>query len=158
MSVEAAGRGGLRRAGIMIGYRGRGTTRGHIGTAPYRGLCVLTGRAAMTTRVRSVEPPNGSAATRGPDHATVGLFSLVGVVVGSMIGGGTFTLPQNMAQGAALDAVSTAWIITGLGMFFVSNSFRTLADQRPDLSAGIYPDGREGFGSFAGFQMAWGTG
>ena len=55
-----------------------------------------------------------------------------------MIGGGAFNLPQNMAQGAGLAAIVIAWMITLVGMFFLSNTFRTLADKRPDLKAGIY--------------------
>ena len=41
-------------------------------------------------------------------------------------------------------------------MFFLANSFRILSDIRPDLKAGIYMYGREGFGSFVGFLIAWG--
>jgi hypothetical protein len=83
---------------------------------------------------------------------------LTGVVIASMIGGGggAFNLPQNMAQGAGLAAIVIAWMITLVGMFFLSNTFRTLADKRPDLKAGIYSYAKEGFGSFAGFEMAWG--
>jgi arginine:ornithine antiporter/lysine permease len=110
----------------------------------------------MATIARPADTAQPLAPARGPDLRKVGLFSLVGMVVGSMIGGGAFNLPQNMAVGAGLGAVILAWIITGVGMFFLSNSFRTLADKRPELSAGIYTYGREGFGRFAGFQMAWG--
>jgi len=67
----------------------------------------------------------------------LGLPLLTGVVIASMIGGGAFSLPQNMAQGAGLAAVIIAWLITLVGMFFLSNTFRTLADKRPDLKAGI---------------------
>src|SRR5271165_4970799 len=81
---------------------------------------------------------------------------LTGVVVGSMIGGGSFNLPQNMASGAALGAVCLAWVVTFVGMFFLSNAFRTLADMRPDLTAGIYTYAKEGFGKYVGFMMAWG--
>ena len=91
-----------------------------------------------------------------PKSNKLGLLGLVGVVAGSMIGGGIFNLPQNMAAGAAAGAVIIAWIITGIGMYFLANTFRTLADERPDLSAGIYRYAREGFGRFAGFEMAWG--
>jgi arginine:ornithine antiporter/lysine permease len=73
-----------------------------------------------------------------------------------MIGGGAFNLPQNMARGASLGAVIIAWILTLLGMFFLANAFRTLADKRPDLKAGIYRYAQEGFGPLAGFEMAWG--
>ena len=73
-----------------------------------------------------------------------------------MIGGGAFDLPQNMAATASLGAIIIAWGVTLFGMFFLANTFRTLANQRPDLTAGIYTYGREGFGKFAGFMMAWG--
>jgi len=91
-----------------------------------------------------------------PERRKLGLIPLAGVVVGSMIGGGAFNLPENMASGAQLGAVTVAWIITFAGMFFLSNAFRTLADKRPDLKAGIYRYAQEGFGPLAGFQMAWG--
>ncbi|MEP3279918.1 MAG: amino acid permease [Stappiaceae bacterium] len=86
----------------------------------------------------------------------LGLWGLVGVVAGSMVGGGIFNLPQNMAAGAAAGAIIIAWVITGIGMYFLANTFRTLADERPDLSAGIYRYASEGFGRFVGFEMAWG--
>ena len=85
----------------------------------------------------------------------LGVFALAGIVVGAMIGGGIFSLPQNMAQGAAVDAVMLAWVVTGVGMFFIANTFRTLADACPDATTGIYAYARLGFGRFAGFQMAW---
>jgi arginine:ornithine antiporter / lysine permease len=91
-----------------------------------------------------------------PDRRKLGLILLSGVVVGSMIGGGSFNLPQNMASGASLGAVTIAWIVTLVGMFFLSNAFRTLADTRPDLKAGIYRYAEEGFGRLVGFEMAWG--
>ncbi|EDT40827.1 basic amino acid/polyamine antiporter [Burkholderia ambifaria] len=95
-------------------------------------------------------------AAGGPETRKLGLLLLSGIVVGSMIGGGAFNLPQNMAAGAGLGAIAIAWAITLVGMFFMANAFRTLADRRPDLTAGIYSYAREGFGKFAGFEMAWG--
>lgn len=35
-----------------------------------------------------------------------------------MIGGGTYSLPQNMAAGASVGAVLLAWLITGIGVIF----------------------------------------
>ncbi|MET3134932.1 arginine:ornithine antiporter/lysine permease [Oxalobacteraceae bacterium GrIS 1.11] len=99
---------------------------------------------------------SAAAAKTAPPDTRLSLPMLTGVVIASMIGGGAFNLPQNMAQGASLAAVIIAWIITLFGMFFLSNTFRTLADQRPDLKAGIYSYAREGFGALAGFEMAWG--
>ena len=96
-----------------------------------------------------------SAATQ-PETRSVGLFSLLGMVIGAMIGGGVFNLPQNMAAGAGLGAIVIAWIVTGVGRYFLADTFRTLADKRPNLTAGIYTYAREGFGRFAGFNSAWG--
>ncbi len=86
----------------------------------------------------------------------VGLLGLIAIVVGSMIGGGVFNLPSNMAEGAALGAVLIAWVITAIGMFFLVQTFKTLSDNRPDLSSGIYSYAAEGFGKYVGFNSAWG--
>ncbi len=91
-----------------------------------------------------------------PVNRKLSLPLLTGVVIASMIGGGSFNLPQNMAQGAGLAAIVIAWVITLVGMFFLSNTFRTLADKRPDLKAGIYSYAKEGFGSLADLEMALG--
>jgi arginine:ornithine antiporter/lysine permease len=91
-----------------------------------------------------------------PATKKLGLVLLSGVVVSSMIGGGSFNLPANMAGAAGLGAIIIAWVITFVGMFFLANAFRVLSDKRPDLKAGIYSYAKAGFGPFAGFQMAWG--
>ena len=97
-----------------------------------------------------------AAPNPGRGSAKLGLPLLAGVVLGSMIGGGVFNLPQNMARGAGLGAIVIAWTLTLVGMFFLANAFRTLADKRPDLKAGIYRYAQEGFGPLVGFEMAWG--
>ncbi|MEM7172541.1 MAG: basic amino acid/polyamine antiporter [Pseudomonadota bacterium] len=91
-----------------------------------------------------------------PSAKKLGLLGLIGMVAGSMVGGGIFNLPQNMAAGAAAGAVIIAWVITAFGMYFLANTFRTLSNARPDLSAGIYRYAQEGFGRFIGFEVAWG--
>lgn len=85
----------------------------------------------------------------------LGVIALAAVVVSAMIGGGIFSLPQNMAQSASSGAIIAAWIITGCGMFFLANTFRILAETNPEASSGIYSYARMGFGRFAGFEMAW---
>ncbi len=85
----------------------------------------------------------------------MGVFGLAGVVISSMIGGGIFSLPQNMAQSASIGAVLLAWIITGIGMYFIANSFRILSTAKPNLTTGIYMYSKEGFGSYMGFTIGW---
>jgi arginine:ornithine antiporter/lysine permease len=86
----------------------------------------------------------------------LGLVAMTLLVISAMVGGGAFNLPQNMAQKAALGAVIIAWVISGLGIFFLARTFQALADVKPDITAGIYMYSRQGFGKYAGFQIAWG--
>ncbi|WP_428897436.1 arginine:ornithine antiporter / lysine permease [Parelusimicrobium proximum] len=86
----------------------------------------------------------------------LGLFSLTGLVVSAMVGGGVFSLPQNMAKGAGVGAICIAWGITAAGMFFLCDTFRLLSRVKPELTSGIYRYAKEGFGRKAGFFMAWG--
>ena len=85
----------------------------------------------------------------------LGVMALSALVVSAMIGGGIFSMPQNIAQGASVMAVAMAWIISGVGIFFLAGTFRILAEVRPDATTGIYAYARIGFGRFAGFQIAW---
>lgn len=86
----------------------------------------------------------------------LGVIALAGVVISAMMGGGVYNLPQNMAQNASAGAILIAWIVTGIGMWFIANTFRILAAARPDATTGIYTYGELGFGKFTGFLMAWG--
>ncbi len=85
-----------------------------------------------------------------------GLLPLVALVVGSMIGGGVFSLPQNMAKGASPGAVIIGWAITGLGMLALAFVYQGLSTRKPKLDAGPYAYARAGFGDFVGFNSAWG--
>ncbi|WP_299726252.1 basic amino acid/polyamine antiporter [uncultured Endozoicomonas sp.] len=86
----------------------------------------------------------------------VGVLSLSAAVISAMIGGGVYNLPQNMAQEASAGAILIAWVITGAGMWFIANTFCTLADIQPEMTDGIYGYGDIGFGRLTGFLMAWG--
>lgn len=86
----------------------------------------------------------------------LGLGSLTALVVGSMIGAGVFSLPQNMAAVASPLAVMIGWGITGVGMIFLALSFQQLSNHKPHIDSGVFGFAREGFGDFAGFCSAWG--
>ncbi|MCK6188719.1 MULTISPECIES: arginine-ornithine antiporter [unclassified Pseudomonas] len=84
------------------------------------------------------------------------LGALVALVVGSMIGGGIFSLPQNMAASADVGAVLIGWLITAVGMLTLAFVFQTLANRKPDLDGGVYAYAKAGFGDYMGFSSAWG--
>ncbi|MCP2070844.1 UNVERIFIED_ORG: arginine:ornithine antiporter/lysine permease [Pseudomonas lini] len=84
------------------------------------------------------------------------LGALIALVVGSMIGGGIFSLPQNMAARADVGAVLIGWTITAVGMLALAFVFQTLANRKPELDSGVYAYAKAGFGDYMGFSSAWG--
>lgn len=99
----------------------------------------------------SGKPAKGSTGTK-----KVGLVGLVAVVISAMVGGGIYDLPQNMAASASAGSQIIAWVITGVGMWFIANTFRVLAQVKPDLKNGLYTYASRGFGKFVGFLIAYG--
>ncbi len=93
--------------------------------------------------------------TEQNNNNKLGVFALAAIVVSSMIGGGIYSLPQNMAATASAGAVFLAWIITGIGIYFIARTFSILSLVRPDLTTGIYSYSKAGFGSYAGFTIGW---
>ncbi len=91
------------------------------------------------------------------DKATkLGLGALAALVVGSMVGGGIFDLPQNVSESAGVGATLIGWAITGVGMLTLAFVFQTLANRKPDLDGGVYIYAKQGFGDYMGFSSAWG--
>ncbi len=88
--------------------------------------------------------------------AKLRLPALVALVVGSMIGGGIFSLPQNMAASAGAGAILIGWAITAVGMLTLAFVFQNLATRKPELDAGVYAYAKAGFGDYMGFSSAWG--
>ncbi len=81
---------------------------------------------------------------------------LTALVIGSMIGSGVFSLPQNMASGAGAAAVLIGWLITGVGMLMLAFVYQTLTTRKPQLDNGIYAYAQASAGDFVGFNSAWG--
>jgi arginine:ornithine antiporter/lysine permease len=106
----------------------------------------LTGPSAVV--------PQANPSTSVPQRLRLGL--LTALVVGSMIGSGIFSLPQNMASGAGAGAVLLGWFITGIGMLMLAFVYQTLAARKPRLDNGIYAYAQASAGEFVGFNSAWG--
>lgn len=94
--------------------------------------------------------------TTAPGPVKVSLLALTALVIGSMIGGGIFSLPSQMAAAAAPGPLIIGWTITGFGMLMLALVFQRLAIARPDIDAGVYGYAKEGFGNYIGFSSAWG--
>ena len=85
----------------------------------------------------------------------VGLFGLVGLVVGACLGTGVFAMTGQIAEYAAPGAAIVAFVITGLGFTALALSLANLGTKRPELR-GVFSYATEGFGSLAGFISGWG--
>ncbi|MGM9488235.1 arginine-ornithine antiporter [Ideonella sp. YS5] len=98
-------------------------------------------------------PPATAAA---PATRALRLPALGALVIGSMIGSGIFSLPQNMASGAGAGAVLLGWLITGAGMLALAFVYQSLATRQPALDNGVYAYARASGGDLVGFSSAWG--
>lgn len=105
----------------------------------------------MTATDALATAKTGSAATN-----KLRLGALTALVIGSMIGSGVFSLPQNMAAAAAPLAIIIGWAITTVGMLALVFVYQSLATRKPELDAGPYAYAKAGFGPFIGFNSAWG--
>lgn len=90
-----------------------------------------------------------------PDNK-LGLGALTALVIGSIIGAGVFSLPQNMAIVASPLAVMIGWTITGIGMIFLALTFQRLCMDKPEITSGVFGYAKAGFGDLVGFFSAWG--
>lgn len=84
------------------------------------------------------------------------LPALTALVVSALIAAGVFSLPQNMAAKAGAGAILIGWVITFVGMLTLAFVFQTLSRRKSDVDGGVYGYARAGFGSYMGFNSAWG--
>ena len=90
------------------------------------------------------------------DNKKLGLLGLVAIIVTSMIGGGMFSIPSDMARNSGIAAISIGWLTTGIGMTCLAMVFQHLSANKPELDGGVYSYARAGFGRLMGFSSAWG--
>ena len=98
----------------------------------------------------------GETLSAADESRKLNLGPLTALVVGSMVGGGIFSIPQNTAASSGVGATAVAWGITGLGMLALAFVFVSLTLRRPDLDSGVYAYAKAAFGPFVGFSSAWG--
>lgn len=86
----------------------------------------------------------------------LGFIPLVGMVIGSIVATGVFSLPADMSSQASAGAIIIGWCITGVGIIALALVFQALVIRKPELKGGIYSYARAGFGNFVGFTNGWG--
>lgn len=84
------------------------------------------------------------------------MITMTGMVVGSMVGAGVFSLPGRFARETGVAGALIAWSIAGVGMLMLAFVFQLLANRKPELDAGVYAYAKAGFGEYLGFFSAFG--
>ncbi|MDT3309939.1 arginine-ornithine antiporter [Pseudomonas sp. rhizo66] len=110
--------------------------------------------------VQPVVPPSRPQplplSLRKAEPRRLSLSLLIALVIGSMIGSGIFSLPQNMAASAGAGAILIGWLITGVGMLSLAWVYQALSNRQPTMDNGVFAYARALGGDFLGFNSAWG--
>ena len=109
--------------------------------------------SAITTP-RGQPVPRGDISPRNRQKArALGLTSATGLVIGSIIGTGVFTMPAVMA-GAGTSSLLTLGVIA-VGAILLGVMFGQLTKRVPNVDGGLYAYARHEFGDFAGYLTGW---
>jgi APA family basic amino acid/polyamine antiporter len=101
-----------------------------------------------------VPPPVPPVSARNQDKAhAMGLTSATGLVVGSIVGTGVFTMPAVLA-GAGTMGILVLAVIAG-GAMLLAVLFGQLSKRVPNSDGGLYAYSRHEFGDFAGYLVGW---
>jgi APA family basic amino acid/polyamine antiporter len=108
---------------------------------------------------QEIGPASGRAPATGPAPGSLlrvlGVGSIVGIVVGTMIGSGIFIVPATVAAGVQAPLVMLAvWIVGGIACVFGALALAELAAAYSE-TGGIYVYLREAYGPLAGFLFGW---
>ena len=101
--------------------------------------------------------PAGGAPTHGSDGLarTLGVWSAVGVVVGTTIGSGIFRVPSVVAaETGSAAGIAAVWVLGAVISLFGALTLAELATLHP-RSGGIYVFLREAFGPRVAFLFGW---
>jgi APA family basic amino acid/polyamine antiporter len=84
---------------------------------------------------------------------TLGLTSATGLVIGSIVGTGVFTMPAVLA-GAGTMGILVLGVIA-VGAMLLAVLFGQLTKRVPNSDGGLYAYSRHEFGDFAGYLVGW---
>jgi arginine:ornithine antiporter/lysine permease len=99
-----------------------------------------------------VKTANDTGITKGK----MGVLTLAGMVVGSMVGAGVFSLPARFGVATGILGSLIAWGVAGSGMLMLAFVFQNLAIRKPQLDSGVFIYAKAGFGDYVGFNSAIG--
>ena len=102
----------------------------------------------------SAAPPEPRLSHRNESKAhSLGLTSATGLVIGSIVGTGVFTMPAVLA-GAGTMSIAVLGVIA-IGATLLAVLFGQLTKRVPNTDGGLYAYSRHEFGDFAGYLVGW---
>jgi basic amino acid/polyamine antiporter, APA family len=101
-----------------------------------------------------VPPPGPPMSARNKDKAhAMGLTSATGLVVGSIVGTGVFTMPAVLAGAGTMGIIVLG--VIAVGAMLLAVLFGQLSKRVPNSDGGLYAYSRHEFGDFAGYLVGW---
>src|SRR5271166_555978 len=84
---------------------------------------------------------------------TLGLASATGLVIGSIVGTGVFTMPAVIAGAGTMGIIVLG--VIAVGAMLLAVLFGQLTKRVPNSDGGLYAYSRHEFGDFAGYLVGW---
>src|SRR3954467_4825017 len=112
---------------------------------------------AITAYDAASMPGQPSAAERSPRDErkarSLGLTSATGLVIGSIVGTGVFTMPAVLAGAGTMSLLVLG--VIAVGALLLGVLFGQLTRRVPDSDGGLYAYSRHEFGDLAGYLVGW---
>jgi basic amino acid/polyamine antiporter, APA family len=99
------------------------------------------------------EEPGLTPAKEQPQAGGLGLTSATGLVIGTVIGAGVFTMPAVLASAGTISLAVLA--VIAVGAMVLAVLFGQLTRRIPNSDGGLYAYARYEFGDFAGYLTGW---
>jgi basic amino acid/polyamine antiporter, APA family len=99
------------------------------------------------------EGPDLTPAKEQPKAGALGLTSATGLVIGTVIGAGVFTMPAVLASAGTVSLAVLA--VIAVGAMVLAVLFGQLTRRVPNSDGGLYAYARHEFGDFAGYLTGW---
>jgi len=107
-----------------------------------------------TTPPGPPDTPDPSLSPRNQQKAhALGLTSATGLVIGSIVGTGVFTMPAVIAGAGTMGIIVLG--VIAVGAMLLAVLFGQLTKRIPNSDGGLYAYSRHEFGDFAGFLVGW---
>ncbi len=109
--------------------------------------------STISARPEQAPPPEPMSPKDQQKARALGLTSATGLVIGSIIGTGVFTMPAVLA-GAGISSLAVLAVIA-VGAMLLAMLFGQLTRRVPNSDGGLYAYARHEFGDFAGYLTGW---